>query len=383
MILSANLKMRLLIICAAVCPILFPMKGMGEADSNGSDRTAVAMETLSRLKGMDIEANPSLKAAVMKVLDSTRGTTNFVKIVQDFQLQGQNSGLLEVAVKNPANESGVEAMRMILASPEVSLLKEVLSRDGDTAVKVAEALGNTRESQIVQLLFPMVTDIRRDLPLRKQAVRSLAQVQEGAADLLKLAREDRLPNDLKLMAGAELNAVRWPELKSEAAQILPLLQGRNTEPLPPMGELLKMKGNPEKGAQVFSRSEVGCVKCHRVNDKGADFGPALSEIGTKLGRDALYEAILDPSAGIAFGYEAWQIELKSGDEAFGLIVSETADELAIKDTKAIITRIKKSEITKRQQMKISIMPAGLQQTMSTQDLVDLVDYLFSLKKATH
>jgi putative heme-binding domain-containing protein len=359
------------------------MESMGEADSNGSDRTAVAMETLSRLKGMDLEANPSLIAAVMKVLDSTRGTTNFVKIVQDFQLKGQNSGLLEVALKNPANESGVEAMRMILASAEISLLKDALSRHDDSAVKTAEALGNTGDKEIVQLLFPLVTDTRRDISVRKQAVRSLAQVREGAADLLKLAREDSLPNDLKLTASAELNAVRWPELKSEAAQILPLPQGRNTEPLPSMGELLIMKGNPEKGAQVFSRPEVGCVNCHRVNDKGADFGPALSEIGTKLGRDALYEAILDPSAGIAFGYEAWQIELKSGDEAFGLIVSETADELAIKDTRTIITRIKKSKITKRQQMKTSIMPAGLQQTMSTQDLVDLVEYLFSLKKATH
>jgi len=330
---------------------------------------------------MDLEANPSLKAAVMKVLDSTRGTTNFVKIVQDFQLKGQNPGLLEVAVKNPANESGVEAMRMILAGHDVSLVKDALSRNDDTAARTAEALGNTGDKGIVQLLFPLMTDTRRDLSARKQAVRSLAQVQEGAANLLKLAREDRLPNDLKLTAGAELNAVHWPQLKREAAQILPLPQGLNTEPLPPMGELLKMKGNPDKGAQVFSRPEVGCVNCHRVNEKGVDFGPALSEIGTKLGRDALYEAILDPSAGIAFGYEAWQIELKSGDEAFGLIVSETADELAIKDTRTIITRIKKSEIAKRQQMKTSIMPAGLQQTMSTQDLVDLVEYLFSLKKA--
>jgi len=134
---------------------------------------------------------------------------------------------------------------------------------------------------------------------------------------------------------------------------------------------------------VFTRPEVNCIGCHRVNDKGVDFGPALSEIGAKLGKDALYEAILDPSAGIAFGYEAWQIELKSGDEAYGLIVSETADELIMKDVKAIPTRIKKSEIVKRQQLKTSIMPAGLQQTMSTQDLVDLVEYLSSLKKAAN
>ena len=106
----------------------------------------------------------------------------------------------------------------------------------------------------------------------------------------------------------------------------------------------------------------------------------MSEIGGKLGKDALYQAILEPSAGISFGFEAWQIELKSGDEAYGLIVSETAQELAMKAVGGIVTRYKKSDISKREQLKLSIMPADLQQAMSAQDLVDLVEYLASLKK---
>jgi putative heme-binding domain-containing protein len=179
----------------------------------------------------------------------------------------------------------------------------------------------------------------------------------------------------------ELNHVRWPDLKALAAQVLPAPQGRNAQSLPPLPELLQMRGDVARGAQVFARPEAACITCHRINEKGADLGPALSEIGAKLGKDALYEAILDPSAGIAFGYEAWQIALKSGDEAFGIVVSDTADELLIKDAKAIPIHIKKSDILSRRQSKVSLMPAGLQQTMSTQDLVDLVEYLSSLKKA--
>ena len=144
--------------------------------------------------------------------------------------------------------------------------------------------------------------------------------------------------------------------------------------------MLTRPGDAAKGAATFRRQEVGCINCHRVNNDGVDFGPALSEIGTKLGKDAIYEALLDPSAGISFGFEAWQVEFKSGDEAYGLIVSETGDEIAMKDAKAILTRYQKSEIKSRVQSKLSIMPAGLQLTMSTQDLVDLVEYLASLKK---
>lgn len=377
--------MRSLVLSFGLCFGLLSgsVRCVADSGASESDRTAIAIEALSRLKGMDLETKPSLKAAVMKVLDSTRGTTNFVTIVRDFQLQDQNVGLLEVAVKYPAEESGVEAMRLVLSSHELTQLNAFLQSTNAAVPKAIEAMGNTREKDIVPVLLPMVGNNQRDVSVRRQAVKSLALVQEGATGLLQLAQEDKLPNDVKFVATSELNQVRWPELKAKAAQVLPLPQGRNTESLPPVAELLKRTGDSAHGAEAFARQEVGCINCHRVKDKGVDLGPALTEIGDKLGKDALFEAILDPSAGIAFGYEAWQLELKNGDEAFGIIVSETAEEITIKDTKAIPTRIKKSEIAKRQQMKTSIMPAGLQQTMSTQELVDLVEYLSRLKKATH
>ena len=183
-----------------------------------------------------------------------------------------------------------------------------------------------------------------------------------------------------MTTSSELSHVRWPEIRDEAAAILPPRRGRDARPLPPLAEMLKMKGNPANGAKLFSAPETGCANCHRVKEQGVDFGPNLTEIGSKLGKDALYQSILEPSAGISFGFEAWQIQLQSGDEAYGLIVSETAEELAVKAVGGIVTRYKKSEISKREQMKLSIMPVDLQQAMSTQDLVDLVEYLSSLKK---
>src|SRR4051794_33780156 len=109
------MNQRLTIFCAALSIIMLSgaIKSVAEPAATDAGRTAIALEALSRLKGMDLEANPSLKGAVMKVLESTRGTTNFVKIVQDFKLKDQNPGLFEIALKHPAEESGVEAMRMI------------------------------------------------------------------------------------------------------------------------------------------------------------------------------------------------------------------------------------------------------------------------------
>ena len=355
-----------------------PVCRCGTADPDPPDRAAIALEALSRLKGIDLEASPGVKAAVLKVLDRTRGTPQFVEIVRDFKIRNQDPALLEMVVRNPDNSTGVEALRLILANQDVELLKTSLA--GTNAVEVAEALGHTGGKEMVPLLEPIVADPKRDLALRKHAVRALAQAQEGAAALLRLVRDAKLPDDVKSVAASELNQVRWANLKTEAARLLPLQPGRDALPLPPVTELLKMPGDAKRGAEVFRRDTVGCIKCHQVNGEGIDFGPNLSEIGTKLAREALYDAILDPSAGISFGFEAWQIELKNGDEAYGLIVSETAEELALKTQGGIVTRYKKGDLTKREQQKVSVMPAGLHQAMSTQDLVDLVEYLASLKR---
>ena len=339
------------------------------------------IEALTRLGPEAVNANPKLAEALGKVLAATRGTPQFVQLVEQFKVAGQTAGLLEVAVKNPADEAGVTALRLVLASGDTAALTAALTgKDTAAATQLVEALGNSGAKQLPALLLPLLPDTQRDPNLRKQAVRALARTQDGASGLLKLARADKLPADLRFTATAELNAVRWPELKAEAAKLLPLPPGQGDKALPPVAELLAMKGDAKHGAEVFSRETVGCAKCHVVNGQGVDFGPALSEIGSKLGKDALLEAILDPSAGISFGFEAWSVESKDGEEFFGLIVSETGEELSVKTVGGVVTKLKKSTLARRQQSKLSIMPAGLQQAMTPQELADLLEYLASLKK---
>lgn len=345
------------------------------------DKLNTMIEALTRLGPEQVNANPRLAEALGKVLAATRGTPQFVRLVEQLKLADQNAGLLEVAAKNPADEAGVTALRLVLATGDTAALSAALTgKDTPAATKLVEALGNTGAKQLPALLLPLVTDTPRDANLRKQSIRALARTQDGAAALLKLAREDKLPADLKFTATAELNAVRWPELKTEAAKLLPLPPGQGDKALPPVAELLAMKGDARRGAEIFSRETVGCAKCHVVNGQGVDFGPALSEIGSKLPKDALLESILDPSAGISFGFEAWSVETKAGEEVFGLIVSETGEDVSVKTVGGAVTKLKKADLARRQQSKLSIMPAGLQQAVTVQELADLLEYLTTLKK---
>ena len=348
------------------------------ADANQS---AIIQEALSRMPVNKVNEQPELKAALARVLDSTKGTGEFVNLVSKFKVTERNSDLLEMAIAKPAEQDGVEALRALYGNNGLELVRAEMSKTNNVRVaNLTEAIGNTGGNNAEGLLLPLISDTKRDITLRRQAVKAAAKVQSAALAVIKLAKADKLPTDLKLIATSELNASRFPDVQKQAAEALPLPLGGGAQPLPPVSQLLAMKGDVKRGEAVFQRPLSTCSNCHQVNGQGKDFGPALSEIGTKLGKDALYEAILEPSAGISFGYESWELKLKNGDEVYGLIISETADSLTTKDATGITRPIPKKDITSRQQLKTSIMPAGLQMTMSTQELVDLVEYLSSLKK---
>ncbi len=350
------------------------------ADLEDQSRLNVAVEALTRMEDVNLDQKPAVKAAVNRVLEKTRGSAQFVRLVQHFKMTNQTEGLLQVAIRNPQEESGVTAIRLILASAPSALRSAFQSTNAAEVVPLLAAAGNANEKQIVPWIIPLVSEERKPDEIRRSAVRALTRTRDGATALLDLAKTDKLPDDLKFITASELHSTRWPEINAEAARLLPLPAGQNSQPLPPISELVKMKGDANSGSAIFRRETTACIKCHQVRGEGRELGPALSEIGSKLPKEALYESILDPSAGISFGFEAWQVQLKSGDEAYGLKASETADEVAIKDINGIVTRYKRSEIQSMQQTKTSIMPTGLQMTMSTQEIVDLIEYLASLKK---
>lgn len=356
----------------------------GQAPSAGdAEKLAIAIEALNRLKGMDLEANAAVKTAVYKVLGQVRGRPQFVEIVRDFKIKDQDAELLQVALKNADNATGVDAFQMILENGSTDILKGVLEGSNrDHAALLTVLAGNSGANQIAPLLKPVIEQSRFDLPLRQQALRALLKVETGVASILASAIEGKLLDDLKPLASTELTKVRWENLRAQAAQILPPGgAAQAAKQLPPVSELVKRTGNPMRGANIYRREDTGCIRCHQIHNEGIDFGPKLTEIGTKLGKEALYEAILNPSAGVSFGFEAWALELKNGDEHFGLIVSETADEIALKAQTGIVSRYRKTDVVRKDQQKTSIMPAGLEQTMTESELIDLVEYLTTLKKA--
>jgi putative heme-binding domain-containing protein len=138
-----------------------------------------------------------------------------------------------------------------------------------------------------------------------------------------------------------------------------------------------MTGNSVNGKTVFMNN---CALCHQVNNEGYDFGPKLSEIGAKLSKDGLWDAILHPSAGISFGYEGWSLKMKDGTQYSGIISSKTETDIELKLPGGMKKQIKTSELASLTQMPASMMPEGLYRNLVDQDLADLLEYMSGLVK---
>jgi putative membrane-bound dehydrogenase-like protein len=335
-------------------------------------------EALRRLGGSQALERAELRVVVERIAAEARGSARYPKIVRQFGLAPSVDALLDVVSKFPADTAGAEAAKLLLDAGVPERLVAILrSDDADAAVRLALSLGNTADRRIVDILVPLVSDENLDPALRGQCVRSLARIRDGAARLVGLAGEEKVPDDLASVASVALAASPWDDVRAAAAKAFPAPPTRDDRPLPPVSELIERRGNALRGRKVYS---TVCAPCHVAGRDGKDYGPALSEIGDKLGRDALYASILDPNAGVSFNYEGWTLRLRSGDEAVGIITSETDTTVSIKSAGAIVTEHSKKDILERRKLPASLMPVGLQQSMTIEELVDLVEYLSTLKK---
>ena len=139
---------------------------------------------------------------------------------------------------------------------------------------------------------------------------------------------------------------------------------------------MERSGDAVHGKELYN---TYCSSCHIAGSSGVEFGPALSDIGNKLSKQFLYSNISYPSAGISFGYEGYTIKTRDGTTYTGYILSRTEDELTLKMMGGTQREIELADIVTQEAMDKSLMTEGLHKVMSEEDMVDLVEYLRTLK----
>jgi putative membrane-bound dehydrogenase-like protein len=143
---------------------------------------------------------------------------------------------------------------------------------------------------------------------------------------------------------------------------------------------LTRAGDPVRGRQVLEDVERSlCLKCHRVGDRGERIGPELSGVGGRFGRVTIIESILDPSRGVAPGFETVSAALADGRVISGVRAAETERTVTLGDQEGRRHTIPRADIEVLTRQPRSTMPDGLEKRLSPEEFVDLVAYLVSLK----
>lgn len=141
-------------------------------------------------------------------------------------------------------------------------------------------------------------------------------------------------------------------------------------------EIAKAKGNADSGKAVFRRI---CIACHKWGGEGIEYGPAINGVATRLKREEIVESVLEPNAKLSPEYITTVIETKAGVTFTGFVSAETADSVKMKVPGGLVQDVKKSDIKKRDNLKVSSMPEGLANTMSPAEFIDLIEFLGSQK----
>ena len=341
-----------------------------------------SLTALALKHGAKVDLNdPAIKTAIDRALDASKGTPQFISLVDTLNLTARYPDLLALAVSKPGEQLGVEAVRTLLAKGQQQLVRGSLQqKDDQLAVATATVLGNSADGRALGLLRTTMNDTKRPIAVRRASVRSMAKIRNGAMELVKLVGAKTLDANLIQAAAVGLQGAQWRDVKDQALKLFPPPPGKSNKPLPPIDQLVARKGNTTKGRLIFNTTGT-CAKCHIVNGLGKEVGPNLSEIGKKLSRQAFFQSILYPNAGISHNYETWVLVTDSGTQVNGLLTSRTDESVIITGADGIARTFKAGEIEVLKKQNISLMPADLQKTMTAAELVDVVEYLATLKVA--
>jgi putative heme-binding domain-containing protein len=343
-------------------------------------KDAVVVRALQRLPGIDLSTKPEAKAALLRHLATIRATDVYFELIDKFKLRESSPELLQIAIEQTDNTIAAKAVRLLVKFDERELLsKAIADAEWTKAAKMVEVLGLLADAKTNDLLTPLVTDGDRPLAVRAAAVTALGRNAPGQKRLLENVEQDKLPADTQFAAANSLLSSSDEAIRNRAARRLSLPAAAGGEPLPPVAELVRRMGDVERGKTLFNTTGT-CAKCHKVNGEGKDVGPDLSEIGSKLSKEAMYVSILDPNAGVSFNYETYVARTLDGTTLSGILVSQTDDAVELKTAEAVVHKLKRDDIEALKKLPTSLMPADIQKQLKADDLVDIVEYLATLKK---
>ncbi|HLH56626.1 MAG TPA: PVC-type heme-binding CxxCH protein [Verrucomicrobiae bacterium] len=172
-----------------------------------------------------------------------------------------------------------------------------------------------------------------------------------------------------------------PGVQESGKPLLASLQGDSAQQSEHLEQLLSSlgKGDIRRGQAVFNSQKAACASCHAMGYLGGHVGPDLTTIGQVRTERDLLESIVYPSASFVRSFEPYIVRTRSDDQYSGVLRKDAPDEIVLATGPSTEVRIARSEIVDLRPGTVSVMPAGLEQQLTRQELADLVAFLKATK----
>jgi putative heme-binding domain-containing protein len=233
------------------------------------------------------------------------------------------------------------------------------------------ALQRSADEQIPAILHQAWDEWSPDL--RTQALDAWLSREKWTNDLIHRLESKQISlSSISLTQRARLLQHPTATINQRSKQLFSQSQtSTRSEVLTKYRGTMQLTGDSARGKVVYQKS---CASCHRRGDEGQEVGPNLA---TVVGHapEKLLTNILDPNVDIQPGYQSYTCLLDTGEVLSGLLVSETANSVTIKQANGMLRSIARGEIEKLQNSNKSFMPEGLEDNISPQDMADLIRFL--------
>lgn len=198
-----------------------------------------------------------------------------------------------------------------------------------------------------------------------QRCKSLASIRRDALQTL-LAR---FPPSVQAR-GKELLASNQEDASKQSAHLAELMASLG-------------KGDIRRGQSVFNSPKAACSSCHAMGYLGGHVGPDLTSIGQIRTERDLLESIVYPSASFVRSFEPYVVKTKSDDDYSGVLRKDAPEEIVLVTGPNAEVRIPRADIVDMRPGTVSLMPAGLDQQLTRQELADLMAFLKATKSGAH
>ena len=134
-------------------------------------------------------------------------------------------------------------------------------------------------------------------------------------------------------------------------------------------------GDIRRGQSLFNSPKAACASCHAIGYLGGNVGPDLTRIGQIRNERDLLEAIVYPSASFVRSYEPMIVATRGGEEYSGVLKKDSADEVVLATGPGAEQHIARGDISDLRPGAVSVMPSGLVDQLTKEELADLLAFL--------